>query len=270
VSYHSHSGQFCRHAKGTLEQVIVRAIDLGFISYGLSEHMPRTRSQDLYPEEKDLAPEDTFRIFSEFYDEAQRLKSKYGDRINILIGMETENIHDKTLSEVKDLRARFNLDYVVGSVHHVREHPIDFDDTMYAACETASAEKHSGVNPTDAAFLEYFDSQYTMLVEIRPEVIGHFDLIRMYRPNHPLSVNAWEKINRNIDKIVEYGGLVEINSRAFKKGLLYPYPLKDIMEVMINKGVRFTLSDDSHGPDDVGMHYKKLREYLVDMGVMSI
>ena len=50
-SHHSHSGQFCRHASGTLEEVVLEAIRQGFVLYGLTEHVPRYRSQDLYPEE---------------------------------------------------------------------------------------------------------------------------------------------------------------------------------------------------------------------------
>lgn len=50
-SHHSHSGQFCRHAKGNLEDVIESAIDKNFRLFGLSEHAPRYRQQDLYPEE---------------------------------------------------------------------------------------------------------------------------------------------------------------------------------------------------------------------------
>lgn len=51
VSHHSHSGQFCLHAKGTLEQVVAEAIKQGFTTFGLSEHVPRYRTCDLYPEE---------------------------------------------------------------------------------------------------------------------------------------------------------------------------------------------------------------------------
>jgi len=51
VSLHSHSGQYCKHAKGNLEDVVKRAIEKGFEIYGLSEHMPRYRDCDLYPEE---------------------------------------------------------------------------------------------------------------------------------------------------------------------------------------------------------------------------
>jgi hypothetical protein len=44
-------GQFCRHAKGQLEAVVKEAIRQGFTVYGLSEHIPRYRTEDLYPEE---------------------------------------------------------------------------------------------------------------------------------------------------------------------------------------------------------------------------
>ena len=50
-SHHSHSGQFCKHAAGTLEDVVREAMRQGFDVYGLTEHVPRYRLADLYPEE---------------------------------------------------------------------------------------------------------------------------------------------------------------------------------------------------------------------------
>ena len=50
-SHHSHSGQFCKHASGSLEDVVAEAIKKGFEVYGLTEHVPRYRAEDLYPEE---------------------------------------------------------------------------------------------------------------------------------------------------------------------------------------------------------------------------
>ena len=49
---HSHSGQFCPgHAKDQLEDIIKHAISIGYTTIGLTEHMPRTSLEDLYPEE---------------------------------------------------------------------------------------------------------------------------------------------------------------------------------------------------------------------------
>lgn len=70
-SHHSHSGQFCRHAAQgtTLEDVVKEAIRKGFKIFGLSEHCPRYRSEDLYPEEvsRSFAGKSLFSIQAEEY-----------------------------------------------------------------------------------------------------------------------------------------------------------------------------------------------------------
>jgi len=53
-SHHSHSGQYCKHASGLLEEVVQEAIRQRFQIYGLTEHVPRYREVDLYPEEVGL------------------------------------------------------------------------------------------------------------------------------------------------------------------------------------------------------------------------
>jgi hypothetical protein len=50
-THHSHSGQFCHHASGKLEEVVNSAIEKGFHTIGLTEHMPRFSESELYPEE---------------------------------------------------------------------------------------------------------------------------------------------------------------------------------------------------------------------------
>ena len=50
-SHHSHSGEFCMHARDTLEAVVHAAIGKGMKVLALTEHMPRDLPHDLYPEE---------------------------------------------------------------------------------------------------------------------------------------------------------------------------------------------------------------------------
>ena len=44
-----------------------------------------------------------------------------------------------------------------------------------------------------------------MLTNLRPRVVAHLDLVRMYRPLHSLSTQVWDKIRRNVNYIVCYG-----------------------------------------------------------------
>jgi histidinol-phosphatase (PHP family) len=82
-------------------------------------------------------------------------------------------------------------------------------------------------------FAAYFDSQYQMLQNIKPMVVGHFDVIRKYRPNFIFTDLIWKKVEKNIDYIINYGGLFEINSAGFKTGLPDAYPQRDILQVSL-------------------------------------
>ncbi|TPX44924.1 histidinol-phosphatase [Synchytrium endobioticum] len=266
VSLHSHSGQYCQHAYGELEQVIQKAIDMGFVCFGMSEHMPRSQEKDLYPEEVELkyTPSCLATTYDNFVSNAQRLIAQYETpNTSLLLGMETEYIRLSDLDLVTQLRTQHQIDYIVGSVHHVAEVPVDYSDAMYTSIEHM-------LGSTETVFRVYFNAQYEMLKILKPEVVGHFDLVRLFRPYHPLSKDVWGLIDRNIQCIVSYGGLVEINSRALKKNLPWPYPFKDIVQRMMACNVKFTISDDSHGPNDVAIHYDKLRDYLLEMGIGSI
>ncbi|POY74535.1 hypothetical protein BMF94_2295 [Rhodotorula taiwanensis] len=265
ISHHSHSGQFCRHAKGTLEEVVQKAIRQGFSTFGLSEHVPRYDKEHFYPEEADLSPQDLADTFEAYLVEAHRLKKLYADRIQLLVGLETEYIDDAGLDKLDQLIRRHgnSIDYLVGSVHHCDTVPIDFDKDLFDSCLARQA------GPTEqdrfsTLFCTYFDNQYKILTRLEPEVVGHFDLCRLYYPDVDFKQmpEVWRRIERNIDYAIGYGALFEVNASAFRKGWNTAYPASDIFRTIKRKGGRFTLSDDSHGPLAVGLHYDRAYIYL--------
>lgn len=192
--------------------------------------------------------------------EATRLRDKYSDRIDILIGFESEwlrmSLDEKgarentnSLALVRQLQEKYShvLDFYIGSVHHVYDIPIDYSREMYLQARALShdsgkdhnvvrlANDHSHGDMDEALFKDYFDAQYDMLCALKPPVVGHFDLIRLYsdRPNDSLQcfVRVWKSVIRNLEYIVGYGGLLEINSSAVRKELKEPYPQMEICKV---------------------------------------
>ncbi|KAJ2719212.1 hypothetical protein GGI07_005351 [Coemansia sp. Benny D115] len=265
-SFHTHSGQFCRHASGNLEDVVKAAVARRMAVLGLSEHVPRSRTQDLYPEEADMTPGDLHAAFAAYVAEARRLQAKYAGQIDIVIGAETELITDATLAEVQQLRAQYSLDYLVGSLHHIDGMPLDFSAELYD-----DLVRHFG-GDRERMFARYFDQQLELLQQLKPEVVGHFDLVRIFHPRDqpdPLltSPEVRRRALRNIDYAVGYGAVFEINSRAWKKGLRDAYPQRDLLLEIIRRGGRVTISDDSHGAGDVCMFYDRLLAYLREMGI---
>jgi len=175
----------------------------------------------------DLSPEDLVKTFEAYVKEARRLQEKHKEEIELLVGAETEMIYSESLSQIKELRSRFNLEYLVGSVHHVEGIPIDFSKEMFQQ----AVEKLGSI---DNVFLSYFDTQYELIREIQPEVIGHFDLINMFAIDHPYSPAVLEKIKRNIMAGIEIDSLFEINASGFKKSLPGAHPQIQVLKVILS------------------------------------
>jgi histidinol-phosphatase (PHP family) len=174
ISSHSHSGQFCSHGHGFLKDCILKAISKKFTLYGLTEHMPRSRNIDLYPEEiiQGQTCQGTYDLYSNYYKEALDLKREFKGEIEVLIGMEIEWIYENTMTELNELMDKFPIEYLVGSVHHVNGIPIDYDRDLFYKAVAAEGN-------VDKLFEKYYDLQYEMITKVKPKVIGHFDLIRM-------------------------------------------------------------------------------------------
>lgn len=206
--------------------------------------------------------------FEDFLEEAHRLKAEYSSQIALLVGLETEFITRPDLDYLDALLARLGprVEYVVGSIHHVNAIPIDFDlPTFDKALQSVASDM-------ERFLCAYFDSQYELLQRFHPEIVGHFDLCRLYNPGLRFAdyPHAHEKMEKNIKYAVEYGALFEASAAAFKKHWDTGYPGKDVVEVILKYRGRFALSDDSHGPQGVGQNYERLAEYLCGVGVSEV
>lgn len=248
-SYHGgHSGQFCDHAKSTLADVIETAIERGFTHYGLSEHCPRYRDEDLYPGEEKLGVEGLARQFADYVDHAFTLRDTYADRIELLIGFETEKLPPDTwLAKMEALRSAYPFDYIVGSVHDIDGCWLDYSASM-------TEKLKMDLGGTDALQIAYFQSATDMVQRLRPDVVAHLDLVRKFEP---LGFEFSPAVLREVDVLLEaikaYGGILDVNCAAFRNGYGPVYPQHDILKRACHMGIRVTLGDDSHGVDTVGV-----------------
>ena len=173
-----------------------------------------------------MTPSDLQRMFEDFVREARCLQEKYKNKISLIVGLETDVIREESFDRIRRLKEELQLDYIVGSVHHVDGIPIDVSLELFE-----KAEKSAGGR--EEVMCRYFDHQYQLLEQVKPDIIGHFDLIRLYRPEFKSTDLIWKKIVRNIDFGISYGALFEINTSGASpcRSLNYPYPHRKVLEV---------------------------------------
>jgi histidinol-phosphatase (PHP family) len=248
-SYHGgHSGEFCGHAKGQLAAVVAAAVERGFTTYGLSEHAPRFELQHLYPEESGLTPADLLQKFSSYVRSALELRERHAGELELLIGFETEALPTQDWArKMRELRASAPFDYIVGSVHSIGDTWLDLN----AETSARAAEENGGWEALRGA---YFDQLANLVNTLRPEVVGHVDLIRRFEaPDFQFSAAALGHAERVLEAARSVGAALEVNAAPFRRGFGPVYPGPQVLRRAREMGVFVTLGDDSHGPDGVGI-----------------
>lgn len=193
--------------------------------------------------QSDLDPARLYEIYLAFLDEAHRLKKLYANEITLLVGIETDFISERDYQELESLLKEQapRIQYLVGSIHHVKGIPIDFDrahfDKALAACS-------STVSTPQTYLKRYFDEQYAFITRFKPQVIGHFDLCRLFVPTIPFQGDqeVWDRIVRNVEYVIDYGGLFEANAASFRKGWSDGYPGLDVLKVSRDIAAQYHLT----------------------------
>ncbi len=254
ISLHGgHSGEFCGHAKDTLEEVVRAYIERGFHRVGITEHMPPVSDRYLFPEEvkSGLDAAAVYRRFARYMTAGRELQKKYAPRLTIYLGLETESFSGYRMA-VRGLIKTFRPDYIVGSVHHVGEVPFDYSREKYE-------EAVRQADGLDALYCRYFDLQLEMIDTLHPAVVGHFDLIRIFDPDYRDRLarpGIAARLRRNLDRIGELDLILDCDCRELP-GKGEPYPCHPILEMARERGIAVVPGDDAHSAATAGQGIKE-------------
>ncbi len=268
VSLHGgHSGEYCEHAQGTLRETVEAAVAWGYRIYGLSEHAPRPQPF-LYNSEIDKGY-DADRLESDFEayaSESLRLQREFDGRITLLRGFEAEVVPRQSYVErMLELRREFRFDFMVGSVHYVGGRAIDWTVEEFRI----AVEEAGGLERLAQA---YYRDVAEMVERLRPEVVGHLDLIRLHAP--PQADLDTPAIRKSAEEALlaarSCGAVLDINAAGIRKGLATPYPAPWLLRIARRMGLGVCFGDDSHSPVQVGGEVEATRRYLLAQGFEEI
>ena len=114
ASYHTHTYR-CRHAFGTEEEYIEKAIAEGLEILGFSDHAPMPYKNG-YVSNYKMTPQEA----GEYFEFLIALREKYKDKIDIKIGFETEYYPSLWESSLAFWR-KFPIDFLILGQHFVPE-----------------------------------------------------------------------------------------------------------------------------------------------------
>ena len=112
ANYHTHTAR-CRHARGTEEEYILRAIESGVKILGFSDHTPYWFAGEYYSRMRMFRHQ-----LKDYAQTVRELQKKYAGQIEILLGVECEYYPTYFAETVRHLR-QAGIDYMIQGQHWI-------------------------------------------------------------------------------------------------------------------------------------------------------
>ncbi|MBR2929766.1 MAG: histidinol-phosphatase [Clostridia bacterium] len=244
---HTHT-TFC-DGRATPEEMVLSAIDKGITTLGLLAHS--------YVDFDVRYAIDPTRV-EEFRSEVKRLKEKYKDKIEILLGIEA----DAYATEIYG-----GCDYIIGSVHYFKTPDGYRNVDMSREVLEKVIDEVFGGDPYLMAE-EYYRTVERVGELCGANIVGHFDLVMKFNEDGTLFDKANERYRaawqRAADRLLGEGLIFEINTGAIARGRrTEPYPDREILDYIKARGARLILSSDAHFKEKLAYDFDKY-EYLLN------
>jgi len=240
VDLHNHT-PLCNHAEGSIDEYIQSAIKQGTKVFGFSDHAP----MDFDPEYRMK-----FEEMHQYEQDVLSAKEKYSDTITILLGYEVDYLQGHMDKRVLNA----TVDYLIGSVHFINEW--GFDNPEFIG-------RYEDEN-IDDIWQKYFDTIEEMANSKLFDIVGHLDLIKVFKF---MPTKDIKDIAKNALKAIKEADMVlELNVAGYRKPIAEAYPSKELLEEAFKLGIAITFSSDAHKPEQVGLYNQEIIQLAKEVG----
>ena len=182
------------------------------------------------------------------------------EETDLRLGIEMDFVPGREDRIASQLDGR-DWDYVVGSVHFLRDHSLDTEDySIWGAGESA-----------DRIWQRYFETVAASALSGLYDVIGHPDLVKVWGSGAPVPDRDPRYFYEPaVEAFAEAGVAVEISTAGWRKPVGEQYPAVPFLEMLVDAGCPLALSSDAHVPAQLGHEYERAAELLESLGVKVI
>jgi histidinol-phosphatase (PHP family) len=232
------------------------AEERGIGDLGIAEHVHRfVQSLDVWehPWYRHWAADD----IDEYVDFLRASQLKVGIETDFLPGREDR------LANLLDGR---DWDYVVGSVHFLRDEAVDFHG--YPEWEPWNIWR--GADP-EKVWTRYFETLGEAARSGLFDILSHPDLVKVWGSRVPVPEGDLRRFyDRAMDGIAESSVAIEVSTAGLRKPVAEIYPAAAFLEMCVEAGRPVALSSDAHTPEQLGYEYERALELLDGVGVEQI
>jgi histidinol-phosphatase (PHP family) len=181
------------------------------------------------------------------------------EQTDLRLGIEADFVPGAEERTAALLDAR-DFDYVVGSVHFLRDGAVDMDD--YSVWNSGRS--------VEEVWTRYFETIGESAASGLFDIIAHPDLVKYWGSAHARRFPDGDLrrfYEPAVAGIAASGAAVEVSTAGLRKPAGEIYPAAGFLAMCVDAGVPVALSSDAHRPQDVGADYDQALALLSAVGV---
>jgi histidinol-phosphatase (PHP family) len=185
--------------------------------------------------------------------------------VDLKVGVEADFLPGREDRVANFLEAR-DWDYVVGSVHFLRDEAVDFHGEP--GWEPWNVWR--GADP-EKVWARYFETLGEAARSGLFDILAHPDLVKVFAGSVPLPDGDLRRFyERAMDGIADSDVAVEVSTAGLRKPVAEIYPSPALLEMCLDAGRPVALSSDAHEPEQLGHEYERAVELLSEFEVTEI
>jgi histidinol-phosphatase (PHP family) len=237
------------YTDANVERYRAAADERGIAELGVSEHVYR------FEQVLDVWQHPFWASYA--HDDLDAYCAFVREQTDLRLGIEADFVPGAEDRMANLLQAR-DFDYVIGSVHFIRDGAVDMDD--YSVWDSGRS--------VEEIWRRYFQTIGEAARSGLFDVLAHPDLVKVWGPERPRPEGDLRRFYElAIDGIAESGIAVELSTAGLRKRVAELYPAPAFLEMCLEAGAPVALSSDAHRPQDVGADYEQALELLDSLGV---
>jgi histidinol-phosphatase (PHP family) len=183
------------------------------------------------------------------------------DETDLRLGIEADYVAGREDRIANFLEAR-EWDYVVGSVHFVRDEAVDMEGEFDVWGRGESPER---------VWARYFETLGQAARTGLYDIMAHPDLVKVWGGDRPRPHGDPRRYYEPaIEGFVEGGVAVEVSTAGLRKPVGEIYPSRAFLEMAVDAGLPVALSSDAHVPEQLGHRYEDAVALLEEVGIREL
>lgn len=233
INYHAHT-ELCRHAVGTCEDYVRKALEYNMDILGISEHAP-------FPDDR-YGMRTLFEELEPYTKELNRLKKEYSGLLLLCSGLEIE-YDPEMMDYYRWLLAPGRMDYLLLGQHFYFSDKKDLVNIYFI-----------DKGGSTSCYIEYANSLQQAMETGFFKVVAHPDVI--FINDLPWDDNCEKACEIIIHAAKDTGTILELNANGLRRGKQnycdgerYPYPHARFWSKVSDSSLPVIIGSDCHNPD---------------------